>query len=74
MSFVPPGDVTQACQRLMEVLRRTQLHVVPVGELEGWCRSVGGHGPSWVIAVIEKNLASDPELEGARRFVKAIFS
>lgn len=74
MSFVPSGDATQACQRLMEKLKSSHLHVVPVGELEGWCRSVGGHGPSWVIAVIEKKLASDPELEGARSFVKAVFN
>jgi ABC-type transporter Mla maintaining outer membrane lipid asymmetry ATPase subunit MlaF len=73
MSFVPSGDATKACQRLMEKLKSSQLHVVQVGELEGWCRSVGGHGPAWVIAVIEKNLATDPELEGARSFVKAIF-
>ena len=74
MSFVPSGDATQACQLLMDKLKTSHLHVVPVGELEGWCRSVGGHGPGWVISVIEKNLASDPELEGARSFVKAVFN
>ncbi len=74
MSFVPSGDATRACQELLSQLKSQGLHIVPIGELEGWCRSVGGHGPTWVIAVIEKSLSDAPELEEARQFVREIFT
>jgi hypothetical protein len=45
------------------VLRAAGLHVVEVGELEGFVRTVGGHGPRWVNEVLKRDLASDPELE-----------
>jgi hypothetical protein len=48
--------------------------LVQVGELEGFVRSVGNHGPKWVSAVLEKDLKSDPELEIARRFVRELIA
>jgi hypothetical protein len=48
------------------------LHVVEVGELEGYVRTEGGHGPKWVNAVLTRELATDPELEAARKFVQAV--
>ena len=37
-------------------------------------RSVGGHGPRWVQQVIEeRDLATDPDLERARKFVREIW-
>jgi len=68
-AFVPPGDPTKACERLLTTLRMAGLHIVEVGELEGYVRTEGGHGPKWVNAVLARPLASDPELENARRFV-----
>lgn len=52
------------------------LWIVPVGELEGFCRSVdGGHGPGFVAKVLEeRSLETDPELKEARDFVSAIWS
>jgi energy-coupling factor transporter ATP-binding protein EcfA2 len=72
--FVPSGQPTQMCERLLEKLRARSIVVVEVGELEGFARSVGGHGPAWVNEVITtKNLMIDPELHQAREFVRAIF-
>lgn len=68
-TFVPSGDATKACERLLAKLRAGGLHVVEVGELEGYVRSEGGHGPKWVNAVLTRPLATDPELESARKFV-----
>jgi hypothetical protein len=73
-SFVPSGDATQAFQRLANALRSKGLFLVEVGELEGFVRSVGNHGPRWVSAVLEKDLRSDPELDVARRFVQELIS
>ncbi len=50
------GNPTQAWQRLDVVFRSVGLFVVPEGELEGFVREVGGHGPSWVTEVHEKDL------------------
>lgn len=67
-SFVPSGDAARACERLLTSLREAGLHVVEVGELEGFARTEAGHGPKWVNAVLARNLSSDHELEAARQF------
>jgi hypothetical protein len=72
--FVPNGDPTQACNRLLCSLRKSGLFVVECGELESFAKSVGRHGPAWVNAVMQKNLVQDPELEDARHFVTDILS
>lgn len=68
-AFVPSGDPSRACERLLSKLRAGGLHVVEVGELEGYVRTEGGHGPKWVNAVLTRDLATDSELETARKFV-----
>jgi hypothetical protein len=72
VAFVPSGQPTQACTRLLSGLRELGILVVPVGELEGFVKTVGGHGPGWVNEVLKKDLKSDPELEQARKFVSTI--
>ncbi len=67
-AFVPSGDPSKACDRLLTALIGIGLHVVPVGELEGFVRTEGGHGPKWVNAVLKRNLAADAELDQARQF------
>jgi hypothetical protein len=69
-AFVPSGDPSKACERLLGKLRAGGLFVVEVGELEGYARTEGGHGPKWVNAVLTRELAIDPELETARKFVR----
>ena len=51
------------------------LWLVPVGELEGFCRSVeAGHGPAFVEKVLEeRDITTDIELRGAREFVKSVW-
>lgn len=73
-SFVPSGDPTQACNRLFSACAALGAFIVDVGEIEGWCRSVGSHGPKWTNEVLQKDLLDDPELDGARTFVKHVLS
>ncbi len=68
-AFVPSGNPTKACERLLLNLGNGGLHVVEVGELEGYVRTESGHDPKWVNAVLIRPLATDDELEPARRFV-----
>ena len=73
-SAIPQGEATQRFQQLQGLCQEVGLWIVPVGEMEGFCRSIGGHGPSWVQQVIEKRiLATDPDLEGARKFVRELW-
>ena len=72
---LPAGQATQQFQELRSVCKAMGLWIVPVGELEGFCKSIGGHGPSWVQQVIEqRNLSNDPELENARQFMREIWT
>ena len=52
------------------------LWIVPVGELEGFCRSIEArHGPDFVEKVLEqRNLETDEELREARTFVTKIWT
>jgi ABC-type transporter Mla maintaining outer membrane lipid asymmetry ATPase subunit MlaF len=51
------------------------LWIVPVGELEGFCRSIEArHGPAFVEKILEeRDLETDPELEEARIFIRNIW-
>ena len=72
---IPPGQPTQHYNALQKLCKAIGLWIVPVGELEGFCKSIGGHGPRWVQQVIEtKDLAADKELERARDFVQAVWN
>lgn len=68
-TYVPNGQPTVALERLFQQLRAVNVHVVEVGELESFARSVGNHGPAWVNEALQRNLRTDAELEGARQFV-----
>ena len=72
--FAPRGNPSAAYKRLMKVFNSKGLFIVPVGELESFVRSVGGHGSKWVSDVLKKNLANDPEFEKAKSFVRSVLS
>lgn len=67
--FIPNGEPTKAYDRIQEKFQRVGLHVVEVGQLESFVKSIGNHGPKWVNEVMVKDLKLDPELEIARAFV-----
>lgn len=50
---IPAGDATAAFMRMEQILRSSGIYIVPVGELEGFVKEVGGHGPDWVNKVLE---------------------
>lgn len=70
--FVPGGQPSQACERLLTALELLGIFVVPVGELERFAKTVGGHGPAWVAEVLKQDLAKASELEPARQFVRKV--
>lgn len=58
---IPNGDATTSFNRMNDRLLSNGIYIVLVGELEGFVRQVGGHGPEWVNRVIERypDLSSD---------------
>lgn len=74
-SAISPGQPVQHFDELRQKCAEFGLWIVPVGELEGFCRSVdSGHGPAFVAKVLEeRNLETDPELGPAREFVFALW-
>ena len=71
---IPQGDATQNFNKLLRFCERCRLWIVPVGELEGFCKSIGGKGPKWVQKLIEyRDLSTDPELQDARDFVRKVW-
>jgi energy-coupling factor transporter ATP-binding protein EcfA2 len=73
IAAVSPGDAAQSLARLLSAMGRAGLFVVPVGEVERFVKSVGGHGPAWLASVFEQNLHVDPELTAvARVFVQSV--
>lgn len=70
--FIPNGDPTRAYDRIQIKMQKFGLHVVEVGQLESFVKSIGNHGPKWVNDVMVKDLKSDPELEAARIFIQRV--
>ncbi len=71
-NFVPSGTPTQEFNSLSSQLRDLGIFIVEVGELERFCPSIGGHGPTWVNEVLKRDLNDDPELNDASNFVQAL--
>lgn len=68
---LPGGDPSAACERLLAYLRAIGLMVVPVGEVERFVTTIGGHGPKWVAGVLASGLHRTPSPD-AKAFVESI--
>ena len=71
---LPGGQIAQQFNAIKSICKRARLWIVPVGELERFCKTVCGKGPNWTQKVIEATgFSTNPELEDARQFVKEIW-
>ena len=72
---LPAGEPIKHFDALSKSCSNHGLWIVPVGEIEGFCRSIGSHGPKFVEKVLEeRSLETDPELQDAREFIGEIWS
>lgn len=74
-SAISQGQPVKSFDSIMQFCMNVGLWIVPVGELEGFCRSIdGSHGPGFVQKVLEeRDIENDPELSDARRFVSDLW-
>lgn len=72
---IPSGDPTNDFENLDKKLQKVGFYIVGSGELESFYKKIGKHGPKWVNKVLDDvDLARDPDLEDARKFMyKIIF-
>jgi len=71
LAAVPAGDPNAAAQRLLTGLNAMGVHVVPVGEMEGFDRSQSLHGAAWVSNAIESGVHKS---QAVREFVEPFFT
>ena len=70
---IPSGDATNAYKRLKQELINHRIFLVPVGELEGFIKEIGGHGPNWVNDVLENYADLNSNVyDKVREFIKEI--
>jgi hypothetical protein len=71
---LPAGEPIRQFDQLYEKCASLGLWIVPVGEIEGFCRSIGTHGPGFVEKVLEeRDLETAVELYDAREFVRKLW-
>lgn len=56
---IPKGDARTACDQLLATCSAAGLHIVPVGELEGFVPKAPGHGPDWLESALKMDLVSE---------------
>jgi ABC-type sulfate/molybdate transport systems ATPase subunit len=54
--LVPNGPPTSAARQLIGLLQRARVHIVPVGEMEGFDTEIPVKGSEWVSAALAKEL------------------
>ena len=67
------GEAPAAYEKVEAVCKSVGLFVVPVGEMECFDKTVNKEKKDWVYYVLENyNLAVEPKLENARKFVQSV--
>lgn len=73
VSAFPAGDATQSYKTIESILKKHKIYLVRVGELEGFIKEVGGHGPEWINNVLEKYPDLDSEVyDDVKNFIKGL--
>lgn len=67
---IPSGDAQRYFNSLRDDLQNIGIYLVHVGEVENFCREIGGHGPKFVNQVLSEIELSDPRLQELRAFVE----
>lgn len=71
-SAIPAADATEAYSRLDNALKGLGIHVVPVGELENFVKTIPHHGPPWVDGVFNARLHEDSSNQDALNYVSGL--
>lgn len=71
---IPRGNAQDDYKRLIATLEGIGIYIIPVGEIENFCRSIGSHGPKYVTNLLSSiDFGSDSVTE-LRSFVEKVHS
>jgi predicted ATP-dependent endonuclease of OLD family len=71
--FNEDSVINQVFLDLNQKFREKGLHIVPVGELEGFDTEISGHGPKWAIKAIDK-FSNGENYQEAKNFILSIIN
>ena len=69
---IPSGQAQTDYGVIRTKLEEIGIYLIPVGEIENFCRELGSHGPKFVARLLSKNDLSDANLDGLRSFVERV--
>lgn len=71
---LPNGQIQIDFRRLIDQLESIGIYVITIGQIENFCRHVGGHGVSFVTDLLSDISLDDPCLEELRQFTSRVHS
>lgn len=69
---LPRGQLRDEAQQMLDKLEGIGIYLVPSGEMESFCPSVGGHGPAFVTTLLTTIPLDDKRLEELRKFTTKV--
>ena len=73
ISALPRGDARVSFDKMNKILQNSGIYIVPVGELEGFVKEIGKHGPEWVNTLLEKYPDLDDEIyDDVKAFISTV--
>ena len=72
VSGLPSGNAQNDYGILKDKLEGIGVYLVPVGEIENFCREIGLHGPKFVTRLLSEKSLADEDLAELRKFVETV--
>lgn len=72
ISGIPNGHAQSVYKKLAKSLEQLGIYLVPVGEVENFCRELGSHGPKFVNRLLTEVVLDDARLTELRKFVEHV--
>ncbi|WP_444937376.1 ATP-dependent nuclease [Microbulbifer sp. JMSA004] len=69
---LPSGDAQTIYNNLVEKLENIGIYLVPVGEIENFCKEIGVHGPKFVTRLLSTIPLDDEKLSDLRDFIAKV--
>ena len=69
---IPKGKAQQDFKNLRDILEDIGIYLVPVGEIENFCRDIGLKGPKFVTKLLSEKSLDDADLDKLRTFVEKV--
>jgi len=69
---IPGGEVLTNYKNMIDKLEETGIYIIGVGEIENFCRELGGHGPKFVTKLLTEKNMEDGDLGDLRDFVQKV--